>query len=107
MHNLPSIIETPPAEAEAIKVLQDMEASLTTAFAMYQNAVLAAFSKFWHGEVPPAELLALMGTHAGPWFNRHASAVTHFLSIGSDLAPEQYTPPVAYTTHEDGSITLD
>ena len=70
-------------------------------------ATVASFREFWRGDVPPAELLERLGTNAGKAFAAHRSAVTFLVSNGITLEPEDYIPPLAYTVHEDGSITLN
>ncbi len=96
---------TQPTAAESLLLAHSerMEATINTV----HMATVASFREFWRGDVPPAELLQRLGTNAGKAFSAHRSAVTFLLSNGVTLDPEDYIPPLAYTAHEDGSITLN
>ncbi len=96
----PTIISA--AEAAVIRMSQDGDASIAAMTA----ATISTFRQLWHGG-QTAEMLAVMGTKAGPAFQRHAAAVQFLLSIGVALDPADYTPPQAFTVHADGTITLD
>jgi len=65
---------------------------------------ITAFHLLWDN---PAETLAVMGTNAVAAFEQHARTVQYLLASGVEMKPSDYTPPVAYTAHEDGTITLD
>lgn len=96
---------TQPDAAEQVLIQSEDEA--TRALETLRLATINAFQRFWNGPVPTADLLAKLGTRAAASFQAHAAAVQFLLSQGVELAPPDYTPPVAYTAHQDGTITLD
>ena len=73
------------------------------------NACRTAFNELWRNpQATPAEMAAALGTNAGACFEAHAATVQFILSRDASLlAPEDYTPPVPYTLHNNGSLTID
>jgi hypothetical protein len=56
--------------------------------------------------------LAKIGPRALELFQRGGDAVAFVLGAHSgrpiaSMSPEEYTPPVPYTIHEDGTITIN
>ncbi len=89
-------------EAALIGIQQDRDA----VYAATKDATVRAFRRIWH-EGRTAQRLAVMGTRARAAFEAHAAAVQFLLTVGVHLDPADYTPPVPYTVHADGTITLD
>jgi hypothetical protein len=102
---MPLITITPPTPAESLLLAQSER--LDSAINIVHMATVESFREFWHGDVTPAELLQRLGTNAVKAFETHASAVAFLIANGVTLEPEDYMPPVAYTEHDDGSITLN
>ncbi len=101
-----SLFELPsPTPAQAL--LLEHSARLDHALNMVHVHTVQSFREFWHGSVPPADLLAELGTNAVRAFQAHAAAVTFLAANGVTIAPEDCVPPLAYTVHENGTITLD
>ena len=74
----------------------------------YRDAQIKEFKAFW--SQPRADIeaqLAIRGNKAVAAFSLHAAAVMHVLNAGIDYPSADYTPPLPYTAHEDGTITLD
>jgi hypothetical protein len=100
------LIETPTVPGAAERILQQSEARVRTALEVLRAATVETFRAFWHGPVPPADLLAVMGTRAAAAFAAHAAAVQLLQDRGVEIAPEETTAPLPFTVNEDGSITL-
>lgn len=94
-----------PTAAESILMVQSER--LENTVNAVRIATVDSFREFWHGPVPPAELLERLGTNAGKAFAAHKSAVAFLFANGVTLEPADYMPPLTYTTHDDGSITLN
>lgn len=74
------------------------------------------FPKVWNSpDYTPAEFFAAAGNQAVKFMqiagankdNIEALAIIDGQTLNDYLAPEEYTPPVAYTPHADGTITID
>lgn len=102
-----TLIQNPTTKSAAETMLEQHEQLSGNALESLRQATLQTFAQFWRGPVPPADLLAAMGTNAVAAFEQHARAVGFLLASGVVLAPEDYTSPLAYTAHQDGTITLD
>lgn len=96
-----------PSPTPAQVLLLDQSASLDNALNTIHMHTVQSFREFWRGDVPPADLLAELGTNAVRAFQAHAAAVTFLVANGVTLAPEDCVPPLPYTAHQDGTITLN
>lgn len=83
-------------QTNAERVLNDM-----------RSACCDNFQKFWFGSEPVEKQLLELGTAAANWFAQHARTVEYLLTSGVEMDPAEYTPPRAFTIHQDGTITLD
>lgn len=74
----------------------------------FANAARLAFQTFWNNpHATPQEMAAALGTNAASAFQLHAEAVAFILNRNpSLLAPADYTPPLPYTLHADGSLQI-
>lgn len=98
------VVVTPDPTERHLLALQDMA---NQQMSVLKQVCVSSFRQFWHGPVSPELSLAKMGTKAAQWFAQHARTVTYLLQSGETLDPSDYTPPQAFTIHEDGTITLD
>lgn len=102
-----------PAEAADERAAREIRQRLTQAGVDFVNAHQWCFERLWHStDAPPAQILAKLGPLALDIFLRGGDAVAFILgaTTGRPIAsmePEEYTPPIAYTVHNDGSITLN
>ena len=80
----------------------------------FRDAQIKEFRDFW--KQPRQDIidqLAIRGNKAVTAFDLHAQSVAFVIAQGIAYPPEDYTPPLAYTRHEDeedplfGHITLD
>ena len=55
----------------------------------------------------PKEMIAAMGTNAVSNFTLHYLIIQAIKASGVEVPESEYTPPLAYTKHDDGSITID
>jgi hypothetical protein len=101
--SLITVTQPTPAELLLIAHSERMDQTINAV----HMATVESFREFWRGDVPPAELLARLGTNAAKAFAAHNSAITFLLANGIVLDPDDYTPPLAYTIHIDGTITLN
>lgn len=88
--------------------LASMQALRTDGLQQLADATRRAFRLMWHNpDATPAQMAAALGTNAAAAFARHAATVQFLLSQRPGiLAPEDYTPPLAYQLENDGSLTL-
>jgi hypothetical protein len=75
---------------------------------MLRGNLHSTFQAIWF---PPRmttteKMLAALGTNAGKAFDQHALGIQLLLAAGVEIPADEYTPPVAYTRHDDGTITL-
>lgn len=96
-----------PSPTPAQELLLNQSSRLDNVLNTIHMHTVQSFREFWYGAVPPAALLAELGTNAVRAFQAHAAAVTFLVANGVTLTPEDCVPPLAYTAHEDGSITLN
>lgn len=96
---------TPPTAAELLLVSHSER--MDRIINDVHMATVASFREFWHGPVPPAELLARLGTNAAKAFAAHSSAITFLLANEVSVHPDDYLPPLAYTIHDNGTVTLN
>ena len=97
----PTVIS--PAESVVARISERAAEELTN----LKSATVASFLDFWEDPETVADKLAVMGTKAVASFQQHARTVQFLLESGIEMDPSEYTPPIAYTPHEDGTITLD
>jgi hypothetical protein len=73
----------------------------------FVSSILEGFRLFWHHPtVTPQELAAKFGTNCCALFDRHAAAVGFLLTLGVELDPADYTPPLPFVRNEDGTVTI-
>lgn len=97
---------SPPRAEVALKAIQ---ARRDAVLHEYRKATIASFHDLWHNAdgIPPAEMLERMGTSAVEAFAEHRATVQYLIARGLAMEPADYTPPLAYTEHQDGTITLN
>jgi hypothetical protein len=72
-----------------------------------EETTKATFDCIWNNPTAtPAEMLAGMGTKTVENFTRHHAAVLALRAAGKDTSAYD-TPPLDYTPHGDGTITLN
>jgi hypothetical protein len=74
----------------------------------FRDAQIKEFREFWNQ--PRQDIidqLAIRGNKAIDAFTMHAQSVAFVIAQGIDYPSADYTPPFAYTAHQDGTITLD
>lgn len=97
----PTIVSA--AEASVIGMQQDAKSGLDG----LKSAAVSAFRRLWGDSESRAAKLAVMGTNAVAAFEQHARTVQYLLASGVEMDPADYTPPVDYMAHNDGTITLE
>jgi hypothetical protein len=100
---------TEPADERAAReILQQM----TQAGVDFVNSHQWCFQRLWHStDATPEQILAKIGTRAVELFQRGGDGVEFVLGVHSGrpiatMTPDEYTPPLEYTAHADGTITL-
>jgi hypothetical protein len=84
-----------------------MEAHSKRATDTLEVSAKITFEGIWNNpDATPAEMLAGMGTRAVGGFTAHYYTVLALRAAGKDTSAYD-TPPLPYTAHEDGTITLD
>lgn len=100
-------IVTPPTPDAALDVALRLDRLRTDGLRQLKENTVVSFNAFWFNpDVTPAQILAKLGTNAVRAFEDHAATVAFLLARGVEMQPSEYTPPVAYTAHEDGTITM-
>ncbi len=109
----PIEINTAPQAVVAMaKLVDDMKEQLSKLAGTHQ----ALMRKVWYSsDYTPAEAFDALGVRARSVMDSAAANVQYIAaqaaafgeSLGTFLQPQDYTPPVAYTEHEDGTITID
>ena len=99
---------TPPTLTTAQEALLTMQQLNSEGLRDLAEKTKRAFALFWHNDrASREEMAAAIGTHAGAAFAAHAATVQFLLTQDASLlSPADYTPPQAYTLHNDGSLTL-
>lgn len=97
----PTIIS--PAESAVIRIGERAAEALT----VLKSATVEAFHALWDDHETVADKLAVMGVNAVASFDQHARTVAFLLASGVEMNPADYTPPLPYTAHKDGTITLN
>lgn len=90
-------------EPEVLRMTEIRNAALDN----LKLTAVTTFHLLWDDADTRAAKLAVMGTNAVAAFEQHARTVQYLLASGVEMDPADYTPPAAYTAHEDGTITLD
>lgn len=99
-------IFTPQSDAAA-DVASTLDRLRSSGLQSLKESTVASFRAFWFNpDVTPAQILEKLGTIAARAFEDHAATVAFLLGRGVEMDPSEYTPPVQYTTHEDGTITI-
>ena len=99
----------PADERAAREILQRM----TQAGIDFVNAQQWCFQRLWHSpDATPQQILAKIGPRALEVFQRGGDAITFILGVHSgrpiaSMTPDEYTPPLAYTVHQNGTITIN
>ena len=105
-------VETPtePADERAAReILQRM----TQAGVDFVNSHQWCFHRLWHStDATPEQILAKIGTRALELFQRGGDGVAFALGVHNGrpiatMTPDEYTPPLAYTVHQNGTITIN
>jgi hypothetical protein len=83
-----------------------MELLAKRAADVLEQSTKATFEGIWHNtKTTPAAMLAEMGVRAKAGFTAHYYAVLALRAFGKDTSSYD-TPPLKYTLHEDGTVTL-
>jgi hypothetical protein len=99
----------PPDERAAREILQRM----TQAGVDFVNSQQWCFDRLWKSpDASAAQILAKIGPRAVELFLRGRDAVDFITGAHSgrpiaSMEPSEYTPPVPYTAHPDGTITIN
>lgn len=93
-----------PVNQELLKIEKLSSATLQK---LKQNTI-QNFHTFWYNEnITPAQFLEAMGTNAARVFQLHRATIDYLLSHNISINIEDYVPPVAFTIHSNGTITID
>lgn len=97
---------TPPRAEIALNAIQTRRDAVLNEL---RHATIESFHNVWNNKdgIPPAEILACMGTSAVAAFQEHATTVEYLALRGLEIEPADCMPPLAFTGHGDGTITLD
>lgn len=97
----------PPAPSIEQLALMRMQSLANRAMDTLEQSTRATFDGAWKNtKSTPEKMLAEMGTKAKAAFVAHYYAVQALKAYGRDTSAYD-TPPLPYTTHQDGTITLD
>lgn len=97
-----------PAQVAAKQILERMHALAQDCLAGHQEC----FNALWNNHTAtPAEILEALGSNAVSVFSRGYDLVRFLLGADTghpiaSMEASEYTPPVAYTPHPDGTVTL-
>lgn len=113
---MPEIIiipaETPtedPAELYARQILQTMTSGAESLLSAHQKA----YRLLWESpDATPDSILEKLGKRAAEVFVRGGDTVRFLLGADTGrpvatMQPNEYQPPVPYTIHADGTVTID
>jgi len=113
---MPEILLPPveaPVEAADDRAAREILQRMTQAGVDFVNAHQWCFERLWHSEdATPQQILAKIGPRALELFLRGRDGVDFATGVHNgrpiaSMEPEEYTPPVAYTVHGDGTITIN
>jgi len=102
-----------PVEAADDRAAREILQRMTQAGVDFVSSQQWCFDRLWKSpDATPQEILAKVGPRALELFQRGGDAVAFVLgaTTGRPIAsmePAEYTPPVAYTVHPDGTITIN
>jgi hypothetical protein len=92
----------------AYRILAASEYRSKIALERLKETAIREFKSFWHNtQATPEEQLAIMGNKAVGAFAAHQATITFLLGQGIQMNTEDYLPPVAFTMHQDGTITIN
>lgn len=97
--------EQTPAQVAADNILRAVKA---VGQAMIEGH-RACFGGLWnHPHATPQEILAALGPRAKEVFDLGGKLVEFIIvnEIASFDSPSEYTPPLSYVKHDDGTVTL-
>jgi len=102
------LIQNPPPAPPIEQIALIRMQSLTNrAMDALEQSTRATFEGTWKNtKSTPGKMLAEMGTKAKSAFIAHYYAVQTLKACGRDTSAYD-TPTLPYTTHEDGTITID
>lgn len=100
---------TTPAQVAAKQILDRMHAVAQECLSGHQEC----FNALWHNHTAsPGAILEALGTQGGTVFSRGSDLVRFLLGADTghpvaSLTEAEYLPPLAYTPHPDGTVTLN
>lgn len=98
----------PEYSSDAQRAVDQADTRSRLAIERFRDAQIAEFKRFWgQSRADIEDQLAIRGDKAVNAFNLHAASVLFVRSAGVAYDPADFTPPLAYTKHTDGRITLD
>lgn len=104
---IPEVKETPPSAARvaAVDLLKDRR-ELAVAIVEGQRRL---FDRLWKSpDAKPEDILRELGTDASAFFTEGGLLVEFLMATKTvRLSEADYAPPVAYTAHDDGTVTLN
>jgi len=101
-----------PVEASDDRAAREILQRMTQAGIDFVTAQQWCFERLWRSpDATPQQILAKIGPRALEVFQRGGDAITFILGVHSGrpiatMTPDEYTPPLSYTVHGDGTITL-
>lgn len=101
-----------PTEAPDERAAREILQRMTQAGVDFVNAQQWCFDRLWKSpDATPQQILAKIGPRALEVFQRGGDAITFILGVHSGrpiarMTPDEYTPPLPYTVHQNGTITL-
>lgn len=109
------LIQPPPplAETPAKRIARQILQRKADCAAYIVSSHQEIFAWLYSSEgVPPADILAELGTNAREIFVRGADIVGFIIGqhTGRPIAqmePHEYTPPIPITIHDDGTVTIN
>jgi hypothetical protein len=102
-----------PVEASDDRAAREILQRMTQAGVDFVNSQQWCFDRLWKStDATPEQILAKIGPRALELFQRGGDAVAFVLGAHNgrpiaSMSPEEYTPPVPYTVHGDGTITIN
>jgi hypothetical protein len=93
--------------SHAQRVVDMADLRTRQALERFRDAQITEFKKFWNQ--PRQDIidqLAIRGDKAVEAFTLHANSVAFVIAQGIAYDPADFTPPLEYTAHDDGTITL-
>lgn len=102
-----------PTEAPDERAAREILQRMTQAGVDFVDSHQWCFERLWHSsDATPQQILAKIGPRALELFQRGGDGVQFILGVHNgrpiaSMEPEEYTPPLPYTAHQDGSITIN